>query len=185
MVVKRQRELKQYLPESEILFWFVQISLGLHYIHKKKIIHRDLKTQNIFMTSTKLVKIGDFGISKQLSHTLDLATTAIGTPHYLSPEICRRQPYSSKSDMWSLGNKISIPLLFSIFQQVASCMRCAPYSWLFLLQISSPWLPPLSGIASSSNIPSWRSVFINDSATFTIIQRSCATPASALFPKVG
>jgi len=103
MVVKRQRELKQYLPESDILSWFVQIALGLQYIHKKNILHRDLKTQNIFVTSKKLVKIGDFGISKWLSHTLDLATTAIGTPHYLSPEICRRQPYSHKSDMWSLG----------------------------------------------------------------------------------
>ena len=113
MVVKRQRELKQYLPESDILSWFVQIALGLQYIHKKNILHRDLKTQNIFVTSKKLVKIGDFGISKWLSHTLDLATTAIGTPHYLSPEICRRQPYSHKSDMWSLGNidiKYSIPL---------------------------------------------------------------------------
>ena len=103
MVVKRQRELKQYLPEPDILSWFVQIALGLQYIHKKNILHRDLKTQNIFVTSKKLVKIGDFGISKWLSHTLDLATTAIGTPHYLSPEICRRQPYSHKSDMWSLG----------------------------------------------------------------------------------
>ena len=108
MVVKRQRELKQYLPESDILSWFVQIALGLQYIHKKKILHRDLKTQNIFVTSTKLIKIGDFGISKWLSHTLDLATTAIGTPHYLSPEICKRQPYSNKSDMWSLGTIVDL-----------------------------------------------------------------------------
>ena len=89
MMVKRQRELKQYLQEADILNLFVQIALGLRYIHKKKILHRDLKTENIFVTSTKLVKIGDFGISKILAHTLDLATTAIGTPFYLSPEICR------------------------------------------------------------------------------------------------
>ena len=107
MVVKRQREANQYLPESDILSWFIQIALALQYIHKKNILHRDLKTQNIFLTSKKMVKIGDFGISKWLSHTLDLATTAIGTPHYLSPEICRRQPYSHKSDMWSLGLKLN------------------------------------------------------------------------------
>ena len=122
MVVKRQRELKQYLPEPDILSWFVQIALGLQYIHKKNILHRDLKTQNIFVTSKKLVKIGDFGISKWLSHTLDLATTAIGTPHYLSPEICRRQPYSHKSDMWSLGivAKYPSPLRYQILTRMCS-----------------------------------------------------------------
>ena len=103
MLIKKQKEKKQFLPENDVLSYFVQIAFGLQYIHKKNILHRDLKTQNIFLTSQKLIKIGDFGISKSLSHTLDLATTAIGTPHYLSPEICRRQPYNHKSDMWSLG----------------------------------------------------------------------------------
>lgn len=104
MLIKRQKDsAKQFLPEADILSWFVQIAFGLQYIHKKNILHRDLKTQNIFLTSQSLIKIGDFGISKSLSHTLDLATTAIGTPHYLSPEICKRQPYNHKSDMWSLG----------------------------------------------------------------------------------
>merc|ERR1712142_353757 len=103
-LIKRQREHKeQYWKESDIISWLVQIAFGLQYIHKKNILHRDLKTQNIFLTSQSLIKIGDFGISKSLSHTLDLATTAIGTPHYLSPEICKRQPYNHKSDMWSLG----------------------------------------------------------------------------------
>ena len=104
MCIKRQKEqVKQYFKESQILSWLVQIAFALQYIHKKNILHRDLKTQNIFLTSQNLIKIGDFGISKSLSHTLDLATTAIGTPHYLSPEICRRQPYNHKSDIWSLG----------------------------------------------------------------------------------
>jgi len=103
-VIKRQREeLKQFIQESQILNWLVQVSFGLQYIHKKNILHRDLKTQNIFLTTQNIIKIGDFGISKTLSHTLDLATTAIGTPHYLSPEICQRKPYNHKSDMWSLG----------------------------------------------------------------------------------
>eukprot|EP00088_Acartia_fossae_P029293 TRINITY_DN30143_c0_g1_i1.p1 TRINITY_DN30143_c0_g1~~TRINITY_DN30143_c0_g1_i1.p1 ORF type:complete len:331 (+),score=21.65 TRINITY_DN30143_c0_g1_i1:25-1017(+) len=103
-IIKRQKEvLKQYLPEKQILNWLVQISFGLQYIHKKKILHRDLKTQNIFLTSQNLIKIGDFGISKSLRNTMDLATTAIGTPHYLSPEICSGKGYNHKSDMWSLG----------------------------------------------------------------------------------
>ncbi len=50
-----------------------------------------------------MVKIGDFGISKRLNNTGELAKTAIGTPYYLSPEICRQKRYSFKSDVWSLG----------------------------------------------------------------------------------
>jgi len=104
MLIKQQKEIvKEYMPEDQILNLFVQIAFGLQYIHKKHILHRDLKTQNIFLTSQKIIKIGDFGISKSLDHTLDLATTAIGTPFYLSPEICQRKPYNHKSDMWSLG----------------------------------------------------------------------------------
>merc|ERR550519_19468 len=103
IAIKRQREQQQLISEAQVLSFFVQIAFGLQYIHKKNILHRDLKTQNIFLTTQNIIKIGDFGISKALSHTLDLATTAIGTPHYLSPEICKRQPYNHKSDMWSLG----------------------------------------------------------------------------------
>ena len=96
-LIKRQREQKeQYWKESDIISWLIQIAFGLQYIHKKNILHRDLKTQNIFLNKHNLIKIGDFGISKSLNHTLDLATTAIGTPHYLSPEICRRRPYNHK-----------------------------------------------------------------------------------------
>ena len=50
----------------------------------------DLKTQNLFLTRTNLIKVGDFGIARFLRNKQDLATTAIGTPYYLSPEICRR-----------------------------------------------------------------------------------------------
>ena len=86
MLIKRQKEqVRQLFKESDVLSWLVQIAFALQYIHKKHILHRDLKTQNIFLTSQNLIKIGDFGISKSLNHTLDLATTAIGTPHYLSP----------------------------------------------------------------------------------------------------
>ena len=65
MLIKRQKEqLKMFFKESEILSWLVQIAFALQYIHKKNILHRDLKTQNIFLTSQNLIKIGDFGISK-------------------------------------------------------------------------------------------------------------------------
>jgi len=66
-------------------------------------LHRDLKSQNIFITANGRVKLGDFGIAKVLSKTTDNAKTMVGTPYYLSPEIIENRPYSFKSDIWSLG----------------------------------------------------------------------------------
>jgi NIMA (never in mitosis gene a)-related kinase len=83
--------------------WFTQICLAIKHIHDKKILHRDLKSQNIFLTKNGLIKLGDFGIAKCLNFTLDKAKTIVGTPFYLSPEIIENKPYSFKSDIWSLG----------------------------------------------------------------------------------
>jgi len=55
------------------------------------------------MNQNGSIKIGDFGIARVLQHTYDCAQTAIGTPYYLSPEICQEKPYNQKSDIWSLG----------------------------------------------------------------------------------
>jgi flagellar biosynthesis GTPase FlhF len=94
----------QLFSESEILDWFVQMTLALKHIHDRKILHRDIKSQNVFLTSKQsIVKLGDFGIAKSLAHTHAQARTMIGTPYYLSPEICREAPYNSKSDIWALG----------------------------------------------------------------------------------
>jgi len=61
------------------------------------------KSQNLFLTSTDRLKLGDFGISKILENTGAFAKTTIGTPYYLSPEICQEKPYSFASDIWALG----------------------------------------------------------------------------------
>ena len=65
--------------------------------------HRDIKTQNIFIDSEGTIKLADFGISKMLEHTNLLASTVVGTPYYLSPEACSNKGYNYKSDIWSLG----------------------------------------------------------------------------------
>ncbi len=67
--------------------WFTQICLAMKHVHDRKIIHRDIKGQNIFITKNNLVKLGDFGIARILNKTLDKARTVVGTPYYLSPEI--------------------------------------------------------------------------------------------------
>ncbi|XP_066467594.1 serine/threonine-protein kinase Nek5 isoform X2 [Tiliqua scincoides] len=90
--------------EDKILDWFVQISLGLKHIHDRKILHRDVKAQNIFLSDNEMVaKLGDFGIARMLSNTMEFARTCVGTPYYLSPEICENRPYNNKTDIWSLG----------------------------------------------------------------------------------
>eukprot|EP00792_Barthelona_sp_PAP020_P006096 TRINITY_DN2906_c0_g2_i1.p1 TRINITY_DN2906_c0_g2~~TRINITY_DN2906_c0_g2_i1.p1 ORF type:complete len:761 (-),score=285.57 TRINITY_DN2906_c0_g2_i1:136-2382(-) len=89
--------------EDQIWTWFVQMCLALKHVHDRKILHRDLKTQNIFLTKDRNVAMGDFGIARVLKNTMDCAHTAIGTPYYLSPEICEDKPYNNKSDIWSLG----------------------------------------------------------------------------------
>eukprot|EP00292_Cryptomonas_paramecium_P009060 CAMPEP_0113693246 /NCGR_PEP_ID=MMETSP0038_2-20120614/19557_1 /TAXON_ID=2898 /ORGANISM="Cryptomonas paramecium" /LENGTH=257 /DNA_ID=CAMNT_0000615295 /DNA_START=175 /DNA_END=945 /DNA_ORIENTATION=+ /assembly_acc=CAM_ASM_000170 len=100
-VIEKRR--MRYFPEAEVLSWLIQIGLALQYMHDERILHRDLKTQNIFLTRSNFIKLGDFGIAKVLEGTLEMAKTVIGTPYYMSPELFRNQAYSYKSDMWSLG----------------------------------------------------------------------------------
>jgi NIMA (never in mitosis gene a)-related kinase len=66
-------------------------------VHDRKIIHRDLKCQNIFLTKDNTIKLGDFGIARVLTNTRDKAKTMVGTPYYLSPEIIDNKAYNFKS----------------------------------------------------------------------------------------
>lgn len=103
---KRQRST---ISEPKVLRWFTQMCLALKYMHDKQVLHRDIKTQNIFLAQKEsskdlgCVKIADFGIAKVLHRPEAMAMTQVGTPYYLSPEICNKQPYNSGSDMWALG----------------------------------------------------------------------------------
>ena len=93
----------QNFTENQILDWFTQMCLALKHVHDRKIIHRDLKSPNIFLTKDNTVKLGDFGIARVLSHTKEKAKTIVGTPYYLSPEIIEGRDYTFKTDLWSLG----------------------------------------------------------------------------------
>ena len=100
-LISKQRG--KYLHEDLILFIFLQLCLAVNYIHGRHILHRDIKTQNIFITTGFVVKLGDFGIARILDGTSEFAKTCIGTPYYLSPEICENKPYNNKSDLWAMG----------------------------------------------------------------------------------
>ena len=101
--IKRALTNNKTFTEQEIFHWFIQICMALEYVHSRKIIHRDIKTQNVFLTGSKTIKVGDFGISKVLESTTQVAMTVVGTPYYMAPESCQSEPYTSKSDVWALG----------------------------------------------------------------------------------
>ncbi|XP_020924590.1 serine/threonine-protein kinase Nek4 isoform X3 [Sus scrofa] len=100
---KLKEQKGRLLPESQVVEWFVQIAMALQYLHEKHILHRDLKTQNVFLTRTNIIKVGDLGIARVLENHCDMASTLIGTPYYMSPELFSNKPYNYKSDVWALG----------------------------------------------------------------------------------
>ncbi|KAK0424078.1 hypothetical protein QR680_008488 [Steinernema hermaphroditum] len=96
---------ENYIEEGEIMRLFDQITNAVAYLHDNSVLHRDLKTANIFLTKYNDVKVGDFGISKIMSAetVVQGAHTVVGTPFYISPEMCEGKPYNEKSDIWALG----------------------------------------------------------------------------------
>ncbi len=92
---------KLFFDESTIWKISIQILKGLKYLHDNNIIHRDLKSANIFLMKNGLIKIGDLNVSK-LSK-IGSANTHTGTPYYSSPEIWIDKPYNNKTDIWSVG----------------------------------------------------------------------------------
>ena len=100
---KIKNNLKNHLhfTENTIWEWFIQILEGIKYLHDNKIMHRDLKSANIFITKNGIVKIGDLNVS--IIAKLGMAKTRTGTPYYCSPEIWKDLPYDYKSDIWSMG----------------------------------------------------------------------------------
>lgn len=105
-LVKRQGNTP--MSEESVASLFIQTAHALRYMHDRRIMHRDLKSQNIFLhrktpDGPYIAKLGDFGISTMLKNTLAMAKTVCGTPYYFSPELCLNRPYNNKSDIWSLG----------------------------------------------------------------------------------
>eukprot|EP00899_Mesostigma_viride_P011977 jgi/Mesvir1/20780/Mv07892-RA.1 len=102
--LKRMLDEGQNVPEASIWRWLCQLLLALDYLYSCRVLHRDIKSQNIFLSgSPPRLLIGDFGVAKQLDATLEMAKTPIGTPYTMAPEMFNGKPYSFKGDMWALG----------------------------------------------------------------------------------
>mmetsp|Transcript_76146 Transcript_76146/g.246603 ORF Transcript_76146/g.246603 Transcript_76146/m.246603 type:complete len:518 (+) Transcript_76146:44-1597(+) len=101
--IEQAKRKRQPIPEEQILTWITQALLALKYIHDKHVLHRDLKSSNFFLSKGGNLKMGDFGIAKVLACTAACAKTQIGTPYYLSPEVCQEKPYTWPSDIWAMG----------------------------------------------------------------------------------
>ncbi len=91
----------KFFEESEIWRIFIQLVKGLKALHDLKILHRDLKSANVFLLSDGTAKLGDLNVSKVARRGLGYTQT--GTPYYASPEVWKDEPYDNKSDIWSLG----------------------------------------------------------------------------------
>ena len=100
---KIKYNLKNGLIFREDVIWdyLIQILEGINYLHENKIMHRDLKSANLFLMKDGTIKIGDLNVSK--ISEMGIAYTQIGTPYYASPEIWMDKSYDYKSDIWSIG----------------------------------------------------------------------------------
>lgn len=91
------------LDECTIATIAREVLRGLHYLHSQRIIHRDIKSDNILLGNDGSIKVCDFGFCAQLSHASDTRKTSGGSLYWMSPEVIREKPYNEKADIWSLG----------------------------------------------------------------------------------
>jgi len=93
---------QQFMPEKDVWRILIQVVRGLKALHDLRIMHRDLKSANVFLYKDGTAKLGDMNVSK-VANKRGLNYTQTGTPYYASPEVWRDEPYDVKSDIWSLG----------------------------------------------------------------------------------
>ncbi|GET91954.1 serine/threonine-protein kinase a, putative [Leishmania tarentolae] len=94
-----------YFEEHEVGYTFVQLVMAVHHLHRRRMLHRDIKGANVMLMTNGVIKLGDFGFSHQYENTVsdEVAQTFCGTPYYLAPELWKHQRYSKKADIWAMG----------------------------------------------------------------------------------
>lgn len=102
-LVRRRATGRQYLTEEAVLQLFVQVARGVEYLHAQNIVHRDIKALNVVLDGANVPKVCDLGVSRLRSDETVFLNSFHGTPLYLSPELVDNEPYTEKTDVWSLG----------------------------------------------------------------------------------
>jgi len=93
----------QGFTERQISLILKDMLIGLEYLHARRMLHRDIKADNVLLCSNGLSKLADLGVAAQLTNTMDNRKTATGTPYWMAPELILEQAYNSEVDIWSLG----------------------------------------------------------------------------------
>ncbi|XP_069807177.1 serine/threonine-protein kinase Nek9 isoform X2 [Dendropsophus ebraccatus] len=129
--IVRQKE--QLFQEEMVLWYLFQIVSAVSCIHRAGILHRDIKTLNIFLTKANLIKLGDYGLAKQLNSEFSMAETCVGTLYYMSPELCQGVKYSFKSDIWAVGcvlyELLTLTRTFDATNPLNLCVKIVQGNW--------------------------------------------------------
>ncbi|KAH7339803.1 kinase-like domain-containing protein [Rhizoctonia solani] len=159
--IKQMRRQNKHIAEDTVWSYFAQILLALHHCHfpnskastegsslvpprpTQQILHRDLKPENVFLDSEGYVKLGDFGLAKQIGYAT-FTQTYVGTPYYMSPELINEKQYDTKSDIWSLGC-----LIYELCAQNPPFHEAKTHQEL-ALSIRQGRIPPLPRVYSSA-----------------------------------
>lgn len=102
-LIQEFKERQTNFDSEQVLYWMAQIVIGIMLMHSKNILHRDIKTQNMFINKEDVIKLGDFGIAKALGTHNQFAKTFLGTPYFMAPEVCNGEAYGQKADVWAIG----------------------------------------------------------------------------------
>ena len=107
-ILRYYKKHRRLLPEKVICKYFVQVCAALDHMHDRRVMHRDIKPDNVFITIDGVVKLGDLGLGRYMSSCTNVAHSVLGTPYYMAPERMSEDGYDFKSDIWSMG---CVPLL--------------------------------------------------------------------------
>lgn len=104
-IKQRAKDGYVYFEEHEVSYTFVQLAMAVDHVHRRRMLHRDIKGANVMLMTNGVIKLGDFGFSHQYENTVSspVAVTFCGTPYYLAPELWNHQKYSKKADVWAMG----------------------------------------------------------------------------------